>query len=25
MVRPNGQQFDARIGEFALTLPHALH
>ena len=25
MVRPGGQQFEARIGEFALTLPHALH
>ena len=25
MVRPNGQQFEARIGEFALTLPNALH
>ena len=25
MVRPNGQQFEARISEFALTLPNALH
>lgn len=25
MVRPGGQQFEARISEFALTLPHALH
>ena len=25
MVRPYGQQFEARIGEFALTQPHALH
>jgi ApaG protein len=25
MVRPNGEQFEAKIGEFALTQPHALH
>jgi ApaG protein len=25
MVRPSGQQFEARIAEFALTQPHALH
>ena len=25
MVRPNGDHFEARIGEFALTLPNALH
>ena len=25
LVRPNGQQFEARIGEFALTQPHSLH
>jgi ApaG protein len=25
MVRPDGRQFQARIGEFALTQPHALH
>ncbi|MDY7229121.1 Co2+/Mg2+ efflux protein ApaG [Hyalangium rubrum] len=25
MVRPDGQQFEARIAEFALTMPHALH
>jgi ApaG protein len=25
MVRPTGEQFEARIGEFALTQPHALH
>ncbi len=25
MVRPDGAQFEARIGEFALTQPHALH
>jgi ApaG protein len=25
MVRPGGERFDARIGEFALTQPHALH
>ena len=25
MERPDGRQFEARIGEFALTLPHSLH
>jgi ApaG protein len=25
MERPNGEQFEARIAEFALTQPHALH
>ena len=25
MVRPDGGKFEARIGEFALTQPHALH
>ena len=25
MVRPDGSRFEARIGEFALTQPHALH
>src|SRR5256885_15776330 len=25
MVRPSGQAFEAKIGEFALTLPNALH
>lgn len=25
MVRPGGDAFDARIGEFALTQPHGLH
>jgi ApaG protein len=25
MVRSNGDQFEAKIGEFALTQPHALH
>ncbi len=25
MARPDGSQFEARIGEFALTQPHALH
>src|SRR5688500_5233643 len=25
MVRPTGQKFEAKIGEFALTQPHALH
>jgi ApaG protein len=25
MVRPDGAQFEAKIGEFALTQPHALH
>ncbi|HZI13378.1 MAG TPA: Co2+/Mg2+ efflux protein ApaG [Myxococcus sp.] len=25
MVRPDGSRFEARIAEFALTLPHALH
>lgn len=25
MVRPDGAKFEARIGEFALTQPHALH
>ena len=25
MRRPDGSQFEARIGEFALTQPHALH
>lgn len=25
MQRPDGQEFEARIGEFALTQPHALH
>jgi ApaG protein len=25
MVRPDGARFEARIGEFALTQPHALH
>jgi ApaG protein len=25
MVRPDGRQFEARIAEFVLTLPHALH
>jgi ApaG protein len=25
MVRPNGDAFEARIGEFPLTQPHALH
>jgi ApaG protein len=25
MLRPDGQAFDAKIGEFALTQPHALH
>ncbi len=25
LVRPDGRRFEARIGEFALTQPHALH
>ena len=25
MVRPDGTRFDAKIGEFVLTQPHALH
>lgn len=25
MVRPDGAEFEAQIGEFALTQPHALH
>jgi ApaG protein len=25
MVRPDGSEFEARIGEFALTQPHSLH
>ena len=25
MSRPNGEMFEAKIGEFALTQPHALH
>lgn len=25
MQRPDGEEFEARIGEFALTQPHALH
>jgi ApaG protein len=25
MERPDGARFEARIGEFALTMPHALH
>jgi ApaG protein len=25
LVRPNGLQFEAQIGEFALTLPNSLH
>ncbi|MGQ0506843.1 MAG: Co2+/Mg2+ efflux protein ApaG [Myxococcaceae bacterium] len=25
LVRPDGQEFEAKIGEFALTQPHALH
>ncbi|HME90092.1 MAG TPA: Co2+/Mg2+ efflux protein ApaG [Myxococcaceae bacterium] len=25
MVRPNGEVFEAKIAEFALTQPHALH
>ncbi|MFZ5468836.1 MAG: Co2+/Mg2+ efflux protein ApaG [Myxococcota bacterium] len=25
MVRPGGERFDAKISEFALTQPHALH
>lgn len=25
MIRPNGDAFEARIGEFPLTQPHALH
>jgi ApaG protein len=25
MARSNGQEFDARIGEFVLSQPHALH
>jgi len=25
MVRPNGDAFEARVGEFPLTQPHALH
>ncbi|MET0404550.1 MAG: Co2+/Mg2+ efflux protein ApaG [Cystobacter sp.] len=25
LVRPDGRQFEARIGEFALTQPHSLH
>lgn len=25
MTRPDGQKFDAKISEFALTQPHALH
>ena len=25
MARPNGDQFDAKIGEFSLTQPNALH
>lgn len=25
MVRPDGSTFEARIGEFALALPHAVH
>jgi ApaG protein len=25
MERPDGRQFEARIGEFALTQPHSLH
>jgi ApaG protein len=25
MVRPDGSSFDARIGEFALAAPHAVH
>jgi len=25
MVRPDGTKFEAKIGEFALTQPHALH
>ncbi len=25
MVRPDGREFEARIAEFALTLPNALH
>jgi ApaG protein len=25
MARPDGSRFEARIGEFALTQPHALH
>lgn len=25
MVRPDGSEFEAKIGEFALTQPHSLH
>lgn len=25
LERPDGRRFEARIGEFALTLPHSLH
>jgi ApaG protein len=25
LTRPNGQEFEAKIAEFALTQPHALH